>query len=147
MKEEEKVIENYRLPVNYPDIHYKGKWFDESPYSGAFQGDWTWNGDICEHTLFVAFVDPYSTTTFEFRSKLFNQHLGLPDSNETEIEIPSLQEEDEFMGVEEIIGMINLPSMQTRVYTDEGGMACGPCGGGSITFGFVPDQNPSQTSA
>jgi len=36
LKEEDKVIENYRLSVNYPDIHYKGKWFDESPYSGCF---------------------------------------------------------------------------------------------------------------
>ena len=118
-------------------MHYPGS-------KTAFQGDWNWNGDICEHTLFVAFVDPMSTTTFEFRSKLFNQNLGLPDSNETEIEIPSLEEEDEFMGVEEIIGTMNLPSMQILVYTDGGGMACGPCGGGSITFGFVPDHNPPQ---
>lgn len=118
-------------------MHYPGS-------KRASQGDWNWNDDICEHTLFVAFVDPYSTTTFEFRSKLFNQNLGLPDSNETKIEIPSLEEEDEFMGVEEIIGTMNLPSMQILVYTDGGGMACGPCGGGSITFGFVPDHNPPQ---
>jgi hypothetical protein len=111
-------------------MHYPGS-------KTALLDEWIWEGDVCEHTLFVA-LDLSSFTGFQFRSKLFNQNLGLPDSDETEIEIPSVKDDGEFLNVQEIIEKISLPGMQTCSYSDGGGMACGPCGGGTVTFGFVP---------
>jgi hypothetical protein len=119
-------------------MHYPGS-------KAAIKDEWIWEGDVCEHTLFVA-LDLSSFQGFEFRSKLFNQHLGLPDSDEAEIEIPSEKDEDEFLSIREIIDKISLPGMQTRSYSDEGGMACGPCSGGTVTFGFVPDPKSAKKS-
>lgn len=108
----------------------------------AAETGWEWMGDVCRHTLFLA-VDISAFSGFEYRSKLFNEHLGLPDSNDPEVEIlaDDAEEEDEiYLSVAEIIARITLPGLELRSYDDEGGIACGPCGGGTITFGFVPQE-------
>lgn len=101
---------------------------------------WVWMGDVCKHTLFFA-IDISAFSGFEYRSKLFNEHLGLPDSDDAEITIFSGETYNGFRGhlsVQEIIEKISLPGLELRSYDDEGGIACGPCGGGTLTFGFVP---------
>ena len=109
------------------------------PGSGtAYAGEWTWDEDsICEHFLFLA-LDISAYTGFQFRSKLFNHHLGLPDSADGELMIPSKDDPEEYLSVSEIIDLVTLPGLELRSYEDPGGIACGPCGGGTVTFGFVP---------
>lgn len=104
-------------------MHYPGT-------ETALLDEWMWEGDVCSHTLFVA-LDLSSFSGFEFRSKLCKQLLGLPDSDDWPAE-----EAD----VEAVIKKISLPGLQLRSYSDDGGVACGPCGGGLVTFGFAPDQ-------
>ena len=114
-------------------MHYPGSGTAEA-------GEWTWDNDCaCEHLLFLV-VDVSAFSGFEYRSRLFNEHLNLPNSDEAEIEIPSEDDPEDFLSVAEIIEKINLPGLELRGYGDPGGMACGPVGGGDITFGFVPQK-------
>jgi ferredoxin len=111
------------------------------PGSGTAEAtEWTWDSNnACEHLLFLA-VDISGFSGFEYRSKLFNEHLSLPDSDEAEIEIPCEDDPEDFLSVSEIIQKISLPGLELRGYEDPGGVACGPVGGGDITFGFVPQK-------
>jgi len=111
------------------------------PGSGTADAtEWCWEASAaCEHLLFLA-VDVAAYTGFEYRSKLFNEHLSLPDSKDAEIEIPSDDDPEEFLSICEIIEKISLPGLELRSYEDPGGMACGPVGGGEVTFGFVPQK-------
>lgn len=114
-------------------MHYPGSGIAE-------EVEWTWDSDsACEHLLFLA-VDVSAFSGFEYRSRLFNEHLNLPDSDEAEIEIPSDDDPEDFLSVAEIIEKISLPGLELRSYEDPGGIACGPVGGGDITFGFVPQK-------
>ncbi|MEN9991911.1 MAG: hypothetical protein RLZZ224_1613 [Verrucomicrobiota bacterium] len=92
---------------------------------------WEWNeGEICEHLLFLL-VDLPSYSGFDYRSKLFNQHLSLPDSDEPEIVIPADEDPEEFLRSSEIIERISLPGLELFVYDD---------GRGEVTYGFVPQR-------
>jgi len=115
------------------------------PGSGtAYAGEWTWDErEICEHLLFLA-LDISAYSGFQFRSKLFNQHLGLPDSDDGELRIPSKDDPEDYLSVPEIIDLVTLPGLELRSYEDPGGIACGPCGGGTVTFGFVPRDTSKQ---
>lgn len=114
-------------------MHYQGS-------GTAAAGLWTWDeSEVCEHLLFLA-LDLSAYTGFQYRSKLFNQHLGLPDSDDGEISIPSEDNPEDDLSVIEIIDKISLPGLELRSYEDGGGMACGPVPGGDVIFGFVPQK-------
>jgi ferredoxin len=116
-------------------MHYPGSRTVEE--TGWVSGD-----DFCDHTLFVALCMS-SFSGFEYRSKLFNQHLGLPDSDEAEVSIPSEENPEIRLSVDQIIDRITIPGLEMIVHEDGGGMACGPVWGGSVTYGFVPQKtNP-----
>lgn len=104
------------------------------PGSGTAEvEEWTWHLDsACEHLLFLA-VDVSAFTGFEYRSRLFNEHLDLPESDDAEIEIPSDDDPDEFLSVGEIIDKISIPGLELRCYEDSASE-------GDITFGFVPQK-------
>ena len=108
------------------------------PGSGtAAAGLWEWDeSEVCEHLLFLA-LDLSYYTGFQYRSKLFNQHLGLPDSDDGEISIPSEEDPENDLSLNEIIEKITVPALELRSYEDGGGMACGPVSGGDVIFGFV----------
>jgi len=109
------------------------------PGSGtAYATVWTWDEDSrCEHLLFLA-LDISGYSGFQYQSKEFNQHLGLDHSQNGELLIPSKDDPEEYLTVAEIIDLVTLPGLEIRCYEDPGGFACGPVGGGIITFGFVP---------
>jgi ferredoxin len=111
------------------------------PGSGTAEAtEWIWdNNSVCEHLLFLA-VDVSAFSGFQYRSKLFNEYLSLPHSDEAEIQIPSDADPEEYLSVSEVIQKIKLPGLELRGYEDPGGVACGPVGGGDITFGFVPQR-------
>jgi ferredoxin len=112
-------------------MHYPGT-------GTAAAGLWTWDeSEVCEHLLFLA-LDLSAYTGFQYRSKLFNQHLGLPDSDDGEISIPSDDDPDDDLSVTEIINKISISGLELRRYKDGGGMACGPVAGGDVILGFVP---------
>lgn len=114
-------------------MHYPG-------YGTAAAGLWTWDeSEVCEHLLFLA-LDLSAYTGFQYRSKLFNQHLGLPDSDDGEISILSDDDPEDDLSVTEIIEKITLPGLELRSYEDEGGISCGPVAGGDVIFGFVPQK-------
>ncbi len=116
-------------------MHYPGSRTVEE--TGWVSGD-----DFCDHTLFVALCLS-SYTGFEYRSKLFNEHLGLPASNEAEVSIPSQEDPGTRLSVGQIIERITIPGLELIVHEDGGGMACGPVWGGAVTYGFVPQKtNP-----
>jgi hypothetical protein len=54
-------------------------------YPGDKSEEWAFDPQtcVCEHTLFVATDDG-----FEYRSKRFNEHMGLPDNQESEPGLP-----------------------------------------------------------
>jgi ferredoxin len=101
------------------------------PGSGTAEATgWEWCGDnICDHLLFLALESDFSG--FQYRSRLFNEHLSLPDSDEAEIEIPSEEDPEEFLSVSEIIQKINLPGLELR--------NSGDCRS-DVTWGFVPQK-------
>ncbi len=100
--------------------------------------EWTWDeASICEHLLFLA-VDVSAYSGFQYRSKLFLQHLNVPDSDDGELRVPSKEDPEEYLTVSEIIDLVTLPGLKIRSYEDPGGIACGPVGGGTVTFGFIP---------
>lgn len=104
-------------------IHYPGS-------VNAYAGEWTWDEDSsCEHLLFLA-LDISAYSGFQYRSKLFNQHLGLPDSNDGELRIPSKDDPEEYLSISEIIDLITLPG--TVVFRHDQGW------GGVTLYGFVP---------
>jgi hypothetical protein len=106
----------------------------------ADANEWIWEEKgICDHLLFLA-VDISIYSGFQYRSKLFNRHLRLDDSEDGIVDIPSKEDPEELLIVPEIIDSITLPGLELRSYKDPGGIACGPVGGGTITFGFVPDK-------
>jgi hypothetical protein len=112
-------------------MHYPGS-------ETADEEDWSWADDVCDHLLFLA-LDLSSYTGFQYRSDLFNRHLGLSDPL-AEVEIPSPEDPAENLSVDEIISKLKaeIPGLELRSYDDGGGMACGPIPGGTVTFGFVP---------
>jgi len=112
-------------------MHYPGT-------ETADEEDWSWDDDTCEHLMFLA-LDLSSYTGFQYRSKLFDSHLGLTESN-WEVEIPSPSDPEDNLSVDEIIQKLKaeIPNLELRSYEDGGGMACGPIPGGTVTFGFVP---------
>ena len=100
--------------------------------------DWAWDDDCCDHLLFLALnLSGYSG--FQYRSKLFDTHLGLSDPS-SEVELPSPDDPEDSLSIDEIIQKLRteVPGLQSRSYEVEGGMACGPVPGGTVTFGFVP---------
>lgn len=111
------------------------------PGSGTAEAEeWTWDENcVCEHLLFLA-LDLAGFSGFQYRSRLFNEHLRLPDSDDAEVRIPSDDDPEDFLSVAEIVRKINLPGLELRSYEDPGGIACGPVGGGDVTFGFVPQK-------
>ena len=111
------------------------------PGSGTAEvTEWTWDEEsICDHLLFLA-LDLSAFSGFQYRSRLFNEHLSLPNSDDAEIRIPSEDDPEDYLSVSEIIEKISIPGLELRGYEDPGGMACGPVGGGDITFGFVPQK-------
>lgn len=112
-------------------MHYPGT-------ETADEEDWSWDDDVCEHLMFLA-LDLSSYTGFQYRSKLFDRHLGLTESS-WEVEIPSPDDPEDTLSVDEIIQKLKaeIPGLELRSYDDGGGMACGPIPGGTVTFGFVP---------
>lgn len=115
-------------------LHYPGS-------DTAAEDEWEWEGDVCEHTLFLA-VDLPAFSGFEYRSQLFNRLLGLPDSDDADVHVPSPDDPDDALSVGEIIEKLEaeVAGIELRSYDDEGGMACGPIQGGTITFGFVAER-------
>ena len=114
-------------------MHYPGS-------KTANSSEWTWDEScVCDHLLFLA-IDISAYSGFQYRSRLFNQHLGLTESSDGDVEIPSKDDPEEYLSVSEIIESITLPGLELRAYEDPGGFACGPVGGGTITFGFVPEK-------
>ncbi len=114
-------------------MHYPGS-------DTADANEWVWEEkSICDHLLFLA-VDISIYSGFQYRSNLFNRHLGLEDSEDGVVDIPSKEDPEELLTVSEIIASITLPGLELRSYQDPGGITCGPVGGGTITFGFVPDK-------
>jgi|GEM_PF-141584 len=104
-------------------LHYPGSGTAEAT-------DWTWDSkSACEHLLFLAHESDFSG--FYYRSKLFNEYLSLPDSDEAEVRIPSEHEPEEFLSIAEIIQKIRLPGLESRIFGD--------CRS-DITFGFVPQK-------
>ena len=87
-----------------------------------------WSGKPCEHTLFVA-VDSIPFSGFEYRSRLFNSYLDVPDDPDLDIQIPSDEDDDEPMPIHELVERIDLP-----------GHAWLSCCDGFFTvyFGFLP---------
>jgi len=55
------------------------------PGNGQTAEEWIFDPQtcVCEHTLFVA-----TDMGFEYRSKRFNQHMGLVDNKDSEPELP-----------------------------------------------------------
>lgn len=112
-------------------MHYPGSGTAETT-------EWTWDEkSICDHLLFLA-LDLAGFSGFQYRSRLFNEHLSLPNSDDAEVRIPSDDDPEDYLSVAEIVRKINLPGLELRCYEDPGGIACGPVGGGDVTFGFVP---------
>jgi len=112
-------------------MHYPGT-------ETAEQEDWAWDDDSCDHLMFLALnLGGYSG--FQYRSELFDSHLGLSDPL-AEVEIPSPDDPEENLSIDEIIQKLKAekPELELRSYEVEGGMACGPVPGGTVTFGFVP---------
>ena len=106
----------------------------------AAETGWEWVGVACQHTLFFA-IDGPEFSGFEYRSKLFNEHLGLPDSDDAEVRIPVDESCDGLrthLTVQEIIEKINLPGLELRKNYIEGDIAYGP--GGTVTLGFIPQK-------
>lgn len=111
-------------------MHYPGS-------AAAEQEEWSWDDDArCQHLMFLA-VDISTYSGFAFRSQLFNRHFNL--TRDDEIEIPSEGDPGESLSVCEIIEYLEneIPGLELRSYEDPGGIACGPVGGGTITFGFI----------
>jgi ferredoxin len=102
------------------------------PGSGTAEAEeWTWDNDcVCEHLVFLA-LDLSGFSGFQYRSKLFNEHLSLPDSDDSTVLIPSSDDPEDFLSVAEIIKKISLPGLELRSYGD--------CRS-DITFGFVPQK-------
>lgn len=74
----------------YPGDQVEGWVFEQS------------NG-VCEHTLFFA-----TDAGFEYRSPLFNQHMGLPNNQESEPEI--LKNDDgETVGYDAFTSKVSIP--------------------------------------
>lgn len=129
------VRDHDRITCPFCDhLHYPGS-------DTAADDEWEWDGDVCEHTLFLA-VDLTTFSGFEYRSRLFNRLLGLLDSDDADVHVPSPDDPDDSLSVGEIIQKLEVeaPGIELRSYDDEGGMACGPIQGGTITFGFVADK-------
>jgi hypothetical protein len=74
-------------------------------YPGDEVDDWTFDPStgVCEHTLFVG-----TDTGFEYRSSLFNQHMGLVDDQESEPDLPK-SAEDDFLGYDDFTSKVSLP--------------------------------------
>lgn len=105
-------------------MHYPGSGIAE-------EVEWTWDSDsACEHLLFLA-VDVSAFSGFEYRSRLFNEHLSLPNSDDSTVRIPSSDDPEDFLSVAEIIEKISLPGLELRSYGD--------CRS-DVTFGFVPQK-------
>ena len=102
------------------------------PGSGTAEAEeWTWDNDCaCEHLVFLA-LDLAGFSGFQYRSKLFNEHLSLPHSDDAEVRIPSDDDPEDFLSVVEIIEKLSLPGLELRSYGD--------CRS-DITFGFVPQK-------
>lgn len=78
---------------------------------------------VCEHTLFVA-----TDYGFEYRSSRFNQHMGLPDNQESEPGLP----EDNDGGYDGFTSIVRIPgAVKFASYTPAPG-----CLG--VYFGFAP---------
>jgi len=110
-------------------------------YPGTETADaefWCWDDDSCEHLMFLA-LDLSGYSGFQYRSELFDSHFGLSDPL-AEVALPSPDDPEENLSVDEIISKLKaeIPGLELRSYSDEGGMACGPVPGGTVTFGFVP---------
>lgn len=112
-------------------MHYPGS-------ETADEQDWFWDDDSCEHLMFLA-LDLSSYTGFQYRSPLFDSHLGLSDPD-SEVEIPSLDDPEDSLSIDEIIQKLKteIRGLELRSYEDRGGIACGPISGGTVSFGFVP---------
>jgi hypothetical protein len=105
-------------------MHYPGSGIAE-------EVEWTWDSDsACEHLLFLA-VDVSAFSGFEYRSRLFNEHLSLPNSDDSTVRIQSSDDPEDFLSVAEIIEKISLPGLELRSYGD--------CRS-DVTFGFVPQK-------
>jgi ferredoxin len=102
------------------------------PGSGTAEAtEWCWEDvGVCEHLLFLA-LDLCGFSGFQYRSKLFNQHHSLPDSDDAEIQIPSDEDPEEFLSVSEIIQKIHLPGLELRY--------SGDCRS-DVIWGFVPEK-------
>lgn len=94
-------------------------------YPGDKEEDWTFDPEtcVCEHTLFVATDDG-----FEYRSSRFNQHMSLPDNQESQPELP----EDNDGGYDGFTSTVTIPgAVKYACYTPAPG-----CLG--AYFGFAP---------
>ena len=113
-------------------MHYPGS-------AAAEEEDWFWDDNACDHLLFLA-LDLSGYSGFQHRSKAFDLHLGLTEDHSPEVEIPSPDDPEEYLSIDEIIQKLKaeIPELVLRSYSEEGGMACGPIPGGTVTFGFVP---------
>ena len=87
-----------------------------------------WSGTPCEHTRFVA-VDSLPFSGFEYRSVRFNAYLHVPDDPDLDVQIPSDEDDNEPMPIEEVVDRIGLPGYQWDC-----------CGDGFfiVYFGFHP---------
>ena len=83
---------------------------------------------VCEHTLFVA-----TDCGFEYRSSLFNHHMGLPDDQDSEPDLP-VDDDDNSMNYDAFTSKVRIPeSVKIASYTPAPG-----CLG--AYFGFAPSQ-------
>jgi len=114
-------------------MHYPGT-------ETAEEQDWFWDDDSCEHLMFLA-LDLSGYTGFQYRSQMFDAHFGLSDPD-AEVEIPNPDDPEDNLSIDEIIQKLksDKPELEVRSYEVEGGVACGPVPGGTVTFGFVPQK-------
>jgi hypothetical protein len=94
-------------------------------YPGDKEEGWTFDPAtcVCQHTLFVA-----TDEGFEYRSKRFNEHMALPDNQESRPELP----EDNEYGFDGFTSGVCIPgAVKYACYTPAPG-----CLG--AYFGFAP---------
>lgn len=106
----------------------------------SYDEDWEWQDkDRCQHLVFFA-VSSTPFTGFEFRSKLFNRHFNLSDSPDQQVEIPSKEDPERNLWLDEIIERLEkeMPGLVLRGYEDLGGLDPEAICGSTKTYGFVP---------